>query len=243
MNRDWEQARIQSEKWAPEEILRWAFALFGRNIAIASAFGAEGMALIDLASRVQSDFRVFTLDTELLFPETYDLMDRVQKRYGITVERVYSPLTPEEQEQLHGPELWTRNPDKCCHLRKVVPLTGKLAELHAWIAAIRRDQTASRAGVGKVEWDSKFHLVKINPIADWTSEMVWSYLRKHDVPYNPLHDQNYPSIGCTHCTRAIHPGEHARAGRWAGVEKTECGLHVADPESARSLVQIAKPTE
>jgi phosphoadenosine phosphosulfate reductase len=243
VNRDWEQAQIQSEYWQPEEILRWAFATFGRNIAIASGFGAEGMVLIDLASRIQSEFRVFTLDTEFLFPETYDLIDRVQKRYGITVERVYSPQTPEEQERLHGPALWTRNPDKCCHLRKVVPLTGKLAELHAWIAAIRRDQTAARARAGKVEWDPKFHLVKINPIADWTTEMVWSYIRKHHVPYNPLHDHNYPSIGCTHCSRAIRPGEHSRAGRWAGFEKTECGLHVAGPDVARPLVQIAKPTD
>jgi phosphoadenosine phosphosulfate reductase len=243
VNRDWEPTRAQSENWQPSEILRWAFATFGENVAIASGFGAEGMVVIDLASRIQSDFRVFTLDTEFLFPETYDLMDRVQKRYGITIERVYSPLTPEEQEHLHGPSLWTRNPDKCCHLRKVVPLTGKLAELHAWIAAIRRDQTTLRAAAGKVEWDAKFQLVKVNPIADWTDEMVWSYIRKHDVPYNPLHDQNYPSIGCTHCSRAIRPGEHSRAGRWAGMDKTECGLHVANPEASRPLVQIAKPTE
>ena len=233
-----EQAQIQAESWKPEEILNWAFTMFGKDVAIASGFGIEGMVLLDLASRVRRDFRVFTLDTEFLFSETYDLMDRVEKRYGIKLERVYSELTPEEQEREHGPALWGRDPDRCCALRKVEPLKMKLTELAAWITAIRRDQTSARATARKVEWDPKFKLVKINPIADWTSEKVWSYALKHKVPYNPLHDQGYPSIGCTHCTRAIRPGESARAGRWAGSEKTECGLHVAAPEAITPLVEI-----
>jgi phosphoadenosine phosphosulfate reductase len=158
------------------------------------------------------------------------------------VERVYSTLTPEEQEREHGAALWSRDPDRCCALRKVEPLKTKLTELAAWITAIRRDQTSSRAAARKVEWDVKFQRVKINPIADWTSEMVWSYAVKREVPYNPLHDQNYPSIGCTHCTRAIRPGESARAGRWSGSEKTECGLHVAGPAAIAPLVQIKVKT-
>ncbi len=230
--------QTQAEKWKPEEILRWAFTTFGRNVAIASGFGVEGMVLLDLASRVRRDFRVFTLDTEFLFPETYDLMDRVEKRYGIKVERVYSALTPEEQERDHGPALWKRSPDQCCNLRKVEPLRGKLTELAAWVTAIRRDQTTARATAHKLEWDHKFGLVKVNPLVDWTSEMVWRYVVAHNVPYNPLHDQNYPSIGCTHCTRAIRPGEDPRAGRWAGSEKTECGLHVAAPVASSPLVEI-----
>ncbi len=233
-----QSVQVQAENWRPEEILSWAFAAFKKDIAIASGFGVEGMVLLDLAARVRSDFRVFTLDTEFLFPETYDVMDRVEKRYGIKVEKVYSTLTPEEQERAHGPVLWSRNSDQCCNLRKVQPLKAKLSELRAWITAIRRDQTSSRATARKVEWDAKFQLVKINPIADWTSEMVWSYVRKHNLPYNPLHDQNYPSIGCTHCTRAIRPGESARAGRWAGLEKTECGLHVPPPVGIAPLVEI-----
>jgi phosphoadenosine phosphosulfate reductase len=237
-----EQLQAQAEKWRPEEILSWAFTRFGKNVAIASGFGIEGMVLLDLASRVRRDFRVFTLDTEFLFSETYDLMDRVEKRYRIKVERVYSALTPEEQEREHGPALWSRDPDRCCGLRKVEPLKMKLTELTAWITAIRRDQTSSRAAARKLEWDSKFQLVKINPIADWTSEMVWSYAVKHTVPYNPLHDQNYPSIGCTHCTRATLPGESARAGRWSGSEKTECGLHVAAPATIAPLVEIKVKT-
>lgn len=227
-----------AETWSPEEVLSWAFATYGKDVAIASGFGVEGMVLLDLAARVQPNFRVFTLDTEFLFPETYDLMDRVEKRYGIKVERVYSALTPEEQERQHGSALWSRDPDKCCGLRKVEPLKTKLKELRAWITAIRRDQTSSRSSARKVEWDAKFQLLKVNPIADWTSAMVWSHALKHNVPYNPLHDKNYPSIGCTHCTRAVRPGENARGGRWSGSDKTECGLHVADPAEIAPLVEI-----
>lgn len=224
-----EKMRANVETWRPERILAWAFATFGETVAISSAFGVEGMALIDIASRVRQTFRVFTLDTEFLFPETYNLMDQVEQRYDIRIERVYPLNPPEEQERIYGPALWQSNPDQCCNLRKVEPLRRKLSELQAWITSIRRDQTADRAGAGKVEWDSKFGLVKINPIADWTSKQVWQYVREHDVPYNELHGRNYPSIGCTHCTRAVRPGEDPRAGRWAGSSKTECGLHLIQP--------------
>lgn len=236
MREHWEQVQIPAEQWGAEEVLRWAYATFRKDLAMASGFGVEGMALIDIASRVLPDLKVFTLDTEFLFPETYDLIDRVEKRYGIKVERVYSTLTPEEQERTHGPALWATDPDQCCGLRKIEPLKQKLAELRAWITAIRRDQTSARSAAQKVEWDAKFQLVKINPIADWTTEMVWNYVRKHNVPYNPLHDRNYPSIGCTHCTRAIQPGEDVRAGRWSGFQKTECGLHIGS--AVTPLVQI-----
>jgi phosphoadenosine phosphosulfate reductase len=218
-----------AEKWTAQDVLRWALDTFGRDVAISSAFGAEGMVVIDMASRIRRDFRLFTLDTEFLFPENYNLMDQVEDRYGVRIEKVYSLLSPEEQERTHGARLWSRDPDLCCNLRKVEPLRRKLAELRAWITSIRRDQTASRAGVGKIEWDAKFGLVKINPIADWTSKRVWQYIHEHDVPYNPLHDRGYPSIGCTHCTRAVAPGEDPRAGRWSGFAKTECGLHVIQP--------------
>ena len=223
-----ELAKIEglAEKWTPEQVLRWAFETFGNSVAMASGFGAEGVALIDMASRARPDFRVFTLDTEFLFPETYQLVDRIEERYLIKVERVYPELTAEQQAAKHGPALWKRNPDQCCELRKVLPLKSKLATLRAWITAIRRDQTAARASAAKIGWDDKFGLVKINPLADWSAEKVWEYIRLHDVPYNPLHEQNFPSIGCTHCTRAVRPGEDLRDGRWAGFAKTECGLHV-----------------
>ena len=159
-------------------------------------------------------------------------MEQIEKRYHVRIEKVHSFLSPQEQERQHGPALWTRDPDRCCALRKVEPLRRKLHELRAWITSIRRDQTSFRATARKVEWDAKFGLVKVNPIADWSSEQVWRYLYDHNVPYNPLHNQNFPSIGCTHCTRAIGPGEDARAGRWSGFAKTECGLHVIQIEKA-----------
>jgi phosphoadenosine phosphosulfate reductase len=221
-----QRLQVAAEAWRPERVLEWAFDAFGEAVAISSAFGAEGMALIDIASRVRQTFRLFTLDTEFLFPETYNLMDRVEERYGVTIERVYPLNSPEEQERVHGPALWHRNPDQCCNLRKVEPLQRKLRELRAWITSIRRDQTAARAAAGKIEWDNKFGLVKVNPIADWSSKQVWQYIRTHDIPYNALHERNYPSIGCAHCTRAVQPGEDPRAGRWAGSSKTECGLHI-----------------
>ncbi len=232
-----ERLKVVAERWRPQEVLRWAFSTFRQDIAMASGFGAEGMVLLDIASRINPNLKVFTLDTEFLFPETYELIDRVESRYGIKVEKLYSALTPEEQDEIHGPALWSRDPDHCCNLRKVEPLTRKLAELRAWITAIRREQTPDRAAIRKAEWDPRFHLVKINPIADWTTGMVWDYIRKHNVPYNPLHDRNYPSIGCTHCTRAIQPGEDHRAGRWAGFQKTECGLHAGN-RRAEPLVRL-----
>lgn len=217
------------ERWTPQQVLSWAFATFGNEVAISSAFGAEGMVIIDMASRLRQDFRIFTIDTEFLFPETYSLMDRIEQKYSIKIERVFSLLSPEAQERAHGAALWARNSDQCCNLRKVEPLRRKLSELSAWITSIRRDQTSFRNGASKVEWDAKFGLVKVNPIVDWASKQVWQYLQEHSVPYNSLHDRNYPSIGCTHCTRAIRPGEDPRAGRWPGTGKTECGLHMIEP--------------
>lgn len=227
------------EQWNPEDLLRWAFVIFGGYVEIASGFGPEGTVLIDMAARVEPKLRIFTLDTDFLFPETYNLIERIEQRYGTRVERFKSDLTPEGQEQLHGPALWSRDPDACCNLRKVEPLRKKLSQLRAWVTSIRRDQTAARANALKVEWDAKFHLVKINPLADWTNQQVWRYINDHDLAYNPLHDRGYPSIGCTHCTRSVLPGEDERAGRWSGFNKTECGLHTAAPRV--SLVSITQP--
>ena len=214
-----------AEAWSPRQLLRWAFGRWHPRIAIASAFGAEGMALIDIASRLLPGFRVFTLDTGFFFRETYALIERVERRYGLSVERCEPVLTAESQARIYGEALWLRDPDRCCELRKVEPLREKLAGLDAWITAIRRDQSLARASARKIHWDEKFGLVKINPLADWTHGEIWEYLRANRVPYNPLHDRGYPSIGCTHCTRAVLPGESPRAGRWPGFVKLECGLH------------------
>ncbi len=229
-----------AESWTPQRTLAWAFETFGNRVAISSAFGAEGMVLIDMASRLCKGFRLFTIDTEFLFPETYALMDRIEEKYGITIEKVYSLLSPEEQERTHGTALWTRDPDRCCNLRKVEPLRRKLNQLSAWITSIRREQTSVRSTAQRIEWDAKFGLVKVNPIVDWTSKQVWRYIHDHDVPYNQLHNQDYPSIGCTHCTRAVRPGEDPRAGRWSGLTKTECGLHIIEPVPQPAEVYASK---
>lgn len=234
---DLERVQALAEGWTPQQVLSWAFAKYGDKVELATGMGVEGMVLTDMAWRVDPNLKVFTGDTEFLFAETYDLMDRVEKKYGIEIERLYSRLTPEEQERQYGPQLWASDPDQCCAIRKVEPLRRKLATLDAWVTAIRRGQTRERSQIRKIDWDPKFNLIKICPLADWTREQVWNYVFEHDVPYNPLHDQNYPSIGCTHCTRAIQPGEDSRAGRWSGFGKTECGLHT--PEPAPELVQLA----
>jgi phosphoadenosine phosphosulfate reductase len=231
-----EKTQTLAETWDAPEVLHWAFESFGSRVQMASGFGVEGMVLIDIASRINPDLKVFTIDTDFLFPETYRLIEKVEKRYGIQVERVRSQLTPEDQEEMFGPALWSINPDQCCALRKVEPLRQKLITLRAWITAIRRDQTAIRATARKIEWDRKFRLIKVNPIADWTTKDVWNYVHEHNVPYNPLHDRNYPSIGCTHCTRAVQPGDDPRSGRWSGTGKTECGLHLPDPPAP--LIQL-----
>lgn len=214
-----------AESWSAEEVLDWALHRFKQRIALASALGPEGMVLIDLAVRLRPDVQVFTLDTGLFFRETYELMDEVEQRYGIQIERVKPALTVDEQAATHGPLLWLQGPDRCCQMRKVEPLRRKLSTLDAWVAAIRRDQTADRALAQKVEWDAKFGLIKVNPLCDWTSDMVWDYVRANDLPYNPLHDQGYPSIGCQPCTKPVAHGDDPRSGRWAGLTKTECGLH------------------
>lgn len=225
INRDLTKISALSEKWPAQEVLRWAFSAYHPKIAIASAFGAEGMVLIDIAASIRPDVRIFTLDTAFLFPETYLLAAKVEGRYQVRIEWVRPDLTVEEQATEFGPELWRRNPDQCCQIRKVAPLMRKVQELEAWITAIRRDQTDARARASKIEWDRRFGLVKINPLADWTNDQVWQYIRQHDIPYNPLHDQNYPSIGCVHCTWPVLAAEDPRAGRWPGSRKTECGLH------------------
>lgn len=208
------------------EVLKWTFDTFGSEAVISTGFGPSGVALIHMAAQVHPAIRPFYLDTDLLFSETYELRDKLEKRLGITFDRVHSGVSLEEQEQEHGAALWERNPDRCCFIRKIEPMRRHLSDKPAWVTAIRRDQTAHRATAPLVGWDFANGLVKVNPLAGWTEREVWRYIFEHDLPYNPLHDQNYPSIGCIPCTRAVLPGEDARAGRWSGRSKTECGIHL-----------------
>ena len=213
------------ETATPLEILRWAVDQFGSRLTFATGFGAEGCVLVDLIGRYRLPIDIFTLDTGLLFPETYDLWRRLEERYALTIRGVCPELTVDEQAVTHGPQLWTHHADRCCEMRKVSPLVAELSGFDAWITAIRRDQTASRADALAVEWDPKFGLGKVNPLVGWTKKEVWSHLLQNDVAYNPLHDRGYPSIGCLPCTSAVTAGEDDRAGRWRDAPKTECGLH------------------
>jgi phosphoadenosine phosphosulfate reductase len=208
----------------PQEILQLAFEKID-NIALACSFGAEDVALVDMIVKIKPDAKIFYLDTDVLFEETYEVRDQILATYSANLIK-YSPLlTLEEQAEQHGENLWATAADACCNIRKVEPLQRALGELDAWITGIRRDQAPTRANAGVVETDGKFNLIKFNPLALWTDEDVWTYIRENNVPYNKLHDNGYPSIGCIHCTRQVAPGEDPRAGRWAGQMKTECGLH------------------
>lgn len=209
---------------SPQEILQLAFDTFG-NIAFACSFGAEDVALVDMIVKVKPDAKIFYLDTDVLFDETYLVRDQILAKYSANLIK-YSPLlTLEEQAEQHGDNLWATDANACCNIRKVEPLTRALSTLDAWITGIRREQAPTRANAGVIEVDQKFNLIKFNPIALWSDKDVWNYIADNEVPYNKLHDQGYPSIGCIHCTRAVKPGEDPRAGRWADQSKTECGLH------------------
>jgi phosphoadenosine phosphosulfate reductase len=221
-----DRLNAELESRTPQEIIRWAVDRFGDGLTLACSFGGvSGMALLDMAVRIEPHIEVFYLDTGFLFPHTLKTRDEAIRRYGIRPVAYHSPLTAEEQAQRYGDRLWEREPDKCCGIRKVDPNRRALEGRSAWITGLRRDQANTRRTVNPVAWDHKFGLYKISPLAHWDEKDVWRYIFKHSVPYNPLHDEGYPSIGCTHCTRAVAVGEDPRAGRWSGTAKVECGLH------------------
>ena len=236
-----EAASQRLEGRSPQAVLEWAFAEYSPRIALACSFGGvSGMALLDMAAKLNPQVQVFYLDTDFLFPETYALRDEAERRYRIQPVGFKSQLTPEEQARQYGEALWLRDPDLCCQLRKVEPNRRALEGQRAWISGIRRDQTSTRGSARTVEWDTQFGLVKVNPLVSWTEAQVWAYIREHKVLYNRLHDRGYPSIGCTHCTRAVKPGDDPRAGRWSDSDKTECGLHLPGEESLPASTQSVK---
>jgi phosphoadenosine phosphosulfate reductase len=209
----------------PEALLTWATQTFHPRLALTCSFsGPSGMVLLDMVVRSGLDMTVIFLDTDLLFPETYELAALAEQRYGIPIQRRRPALSLEEQDRQEGPHLYARDPDRCCHLRKVTPLAETLRDYDAWISGIRRDQSNTRATVHLLEWNTRHNLVKINPLAFWSDRQVWTYIHTHRVPYNRLLDQGYPSIGCVPCTRPAS-ADDPRAGRWVGFAKTECGLH------------------
>ncbi|MSP79112.1 MAG: phosphoadenylyl-sulfate reductase [Dehalococcoidia bacterium] len=231
----------------PQEVLAWAFKQFGDKVIMACSFGGiTGMAMLDMAVKINPNVHVFYGDTDYLFPETHELVEIFKKRSGITPIVVKSRWTPEQQAKEFGAELWKTNPDMCCQLRKVEPTGRALEGYDAWITGIRSDQTKNRSEAAHVtEWDSKYELVKINPMMGWTSKMCNEYNKEHNVPVNALHAKSYPSIGCTNCTRPVKEGEDERAGRWSGQDKEECGIHMPDsPEAllaeALAAAKVAK---
>ncbi|MBM3881572.1 MAG: phosphoadenylyl-sulfate reductase [Verrucomicrobia bacterium] len=212
------------------EVLQWAWDQFGPRAAIGTSFQGAGLAMLHLARRHGLRFPVFTIDTGLLFPETLALKGQLEAFFDCAIEVLTPDLTIDQQAAAHGPNLWERDPDLCCTMRKVLPLQAKLASLACWITGLRRQQADSRADVQVVELHLTatapgLEIVKLSPMAHWSRDAVWAYLREHRIPYNPLHDRGFRSIGCQPCTRPAGADADERAGRWTGFNKTECGIH------------------
>jgi phosphoadenosine phosphosulfate reductase len=229
-------ANQQLQGRPPEAILRWAVKTFYPRLTMATAFGPEGNCIIHLLASIEPRVRIFNLETGYQFQETLDVRERIKAKYGIEVEYVRAEMSVEEYEAEHGGPLYVIRPDQCCFDRKVLPLRKAVVGYDAWISAIRKDQTSDRAQASVVQWDAKFNLVKINPLLDWTKKDVWNFIVKNDIPYNPLHDRGYPSIGCWPCTAPVGEGDtDERAGRWRGTGKKECGLHVVEHEGGSGI--------
>jgi phosphoadenosine phosphosulfate reductase len=216
------------ESASPQEIIRWAVEKYAPKLTMATAFGPEGCVILHMLAEIDPATYVFNLDTGYQFQETLELRDRIARRYGIEVDLRQPELSVEQYEAKNGGPLYRTNPDQCCFDRKVKVLREAVVGWQAWMSGIRRDQSSDRAAAPIVGWDKKFGLVKVSPLANWTKNDVWKLITDHDIPYNPLHDQGYTSIGCWPCTRAVMFGEDERAGRWSGTAKKECGLHTND---------------
>jgi phosphoadenosine phosphosulfate reductase len=212
------------EAMTADEAITWAIETFHPRLRFAVSFQKTSSVIVDMVHGIEPEARFFYLDTELLFPETYATRDALAERYGVEFER-YAGITLATQRELHGDNLWQRDPDACCGVRKVEAMREALHGVECWVSGIRREDSATRASAAKFGWDTRFGLWKLNPLADWSETQVWTYIKDMHVPYNPLHDQGYPSIGCMPCTTRPTEGEDARSGRWAGTERTECGLN------------------
>jgi phosphoadenosine phosphosulfate reductase len=229
------EACSRLEGQSPQAILKWAVDQFYPRLTMGTAFGPEGNCIIHMLAEIEPRVRIFNLETGYQFPETLELRERIKQKYGIEVEYIRPEASVEAYEAEHGGPLYVIRPDQCCHDRKIIPLRRAAVGYDAWISAIRKDQTGERAKASVVQWDAKFGLVKINPLLEWTKKDVWAFIVKHDVPYNPLHDLGYPSIGCWPCTASVGEGEDERAGRWRGTGKKECGLHVVEHQDGSGI--------
>jgi phosphoadenosine phosphosulfate reductase len=212
---------LDFEAMSAEELLLWAAEEFGGKLCLTCSWQRQSSALVHMVSELGLNADVVELDTLVLFPETYATRDQLVAKYDLDL-KSFRPIDPPDL-------LWETDPDRCCGIRKVEPLERALAGYDAWITGIRREQSSTRANAQKVEWSERYGVWKIQPLVDWNSKRVDAYLAVNEIPYNPLHDQGFPSIGCIHCTRPVNAGEDERAGRWAGSNKLECGIHVNAP--------------
>ena len=215
---------LELEAHPAEELLCWAYDEFGDRLRLTCSWQKQSSVLVHMVSELGLDIDVIELDTHLFFRESYETRERLVRRYGLNLIRP-EIITVAEQHRAEGPNLWERDPDRCCHIRKVEPLVTALEPYDAWISGIRRDQSPSRADTPKVQWSERYRVFKIHPLADWDESRVWSYIQVNEIPSNPLHEAGYRSIGCIPCTRPTSLHEEERAGRWAGSDKLECGLH------------------
>lgn len=223
---DYRQVNEELSKGDALDALKWAYREFGDRLVYACSFGAEGIVMIDLIYKVKKDAKIVFLDTNKHFKETYELIDRVKRRYPeLRIDIIQPDLTLEEQARRYGDELWKSDPDLCCALRKIEPLSETLRDAQAWLSGLRREQSPTRAKTEFVNPDLRFSSIKICPLIHWTWDDVWNYIKTFELPYNPLHDRGYPSIGCESCTLPVEGGGDSREGRWANTGKIECGLH------------------
>jgi len=221
-----ENNKINKYRNNPVELLKWIKNnLPNERVIMGTGFGPPGIVLLDILFKVTRDISVFYIDTDFLFDQTYDLRNRLEEKYGFKFLKYSTRLTPEMQATEYGKNLWEKDADACCNIRKVLPLKEALADYDIWITGIRKKQTQVRQQANLIEFESRFEVIKINPLINWTHGEVWDYIKTHNLPYNPLHDNNYPSIGCKQCTSPVCSGEDDRSGRWKGTNKTECGLH------------------
>lgn len=241
-----EALNAEFERAAPQDILRWATSTHGNRLAVVTSFQPTGIVTLHMLSEIAPETPVLTLDTGLLFSETYTLMDQLAERLKLNLIRLHPAQTVEEQAATYGDALWTSDPDRCCALRKTEPLDKALTGYTAWISGLRRDQSEGRATTPILSADRKHGNLKLSPFATWTEDMIWTYIHAYELPYNALHEQNYPTIGCYPCTRAVDPGStDKRAGRWMGHAKTECGIHIDSPASSAvtSPISLALSTD
>ena len=227
---DLAHANSTLESAEPQEILRWAADRYGSTLTMATAFGPEGCLIIHWLATIAPKTHLFNLDTGYQFKETLELRDRIAARYGMVVALEQPETSVEEYESMHGGPLFRIDSNRCCHDRKISVVRRVLTRFDAWMSGIRRDQSPDRSSAAIIGWDYRFGVVKISPLANWTKAKVWNLITQENIPYNPLHDQGYGSIGCFPCTRAVGSGDDERSGRWSGSAKTECGLHVRDEE-------------